>query len=121
MRTLSEKHHRQIQQQRASLEKMRWAYTFVFSFDAILNAVTVFDKRSQLPYLFTPLSSMGLPVWHHIWINIFNVAIGPTLVALWWMRFHAYRRDQLAAEQEALRMTSKPTEGIWPPPPQQSV
>ena len=118
MRTLSEKQQKQHQKQMASLEKMRWWLTFTFLFDSLLNIVTLYEKRSQFASLFSPLSSSGFPIWHHLWVNIYLVIIGPILVFVWWVRIHNYRREQLAAEQEALQKAATPPDGVWPPPPQ---
>ena len=121
MRTLSEKQQKQRQRQMEAQERRRWIFTAVFAFDGFVNAETVFEKRSQLAHLFSPVSSSGFPIWHHLWINIFNAVIAPVLVVQLWARIHAHRREQLAAEQEALRKAAPPTEGIWPPPPRPPV
>lgn len=112
MRTLSEKQRKQRQKQMASQEKMRWWITFAFLFDSLLNIVSLYEKRSQFASLFSPLSSNGLPIWHHLWVNIYLAVSGPILVSVWWVRIYRNRRKQLAAEQLALQKAATSPEGV---------
>lgn len=82
-----------------------------------MNLQTIFEQRSQWPSLFVSPIAAGLPIWHHIWVNIFSVVMFPLLTVNLWMRVHSIRREQLAVKQEALQKATTPPDGVWPPPP----
>ena len=80
------------------------------------SVLRIFVKRAQWPHLLHyPFAFV--PFWGSIWVNIFSLVLFPFAIAKLWMRVHDYRREQLAAEQEALRKATLPTDGVWPPPP----
>ena len=117
----SGKQIKQHQRYLESLVRNRWGYTASYFLMAGMNLQVIFEKRSQWPSLFVSPITAGIPLWHHIWVNIFSAVMFPLLVAYLWVRVHNYRREQLAAEQEALQKAAMPTEGVWPPAPQSPV
>ncbi len=118
MRIATEKQLKRHQRRLESLIRNRWAWTALYVFMMMQSIVRIFDKRAQWPHLFAYPPSYGVPLWHSVWENILTIALFLfALIGLWW-RVHNYRREQLAAKQEALRKAALPTDGIWPPPPQ---
>ena len=75
------------------------------------------QKRSQWPHLFTHPIPSGKTILDSAWANIAELALWSFVLAQLWVRVYNYRRELLAAEQEALQKAAKPPEGVWPPPP----
>ena len=117
MQIATEKQQKRHQQSLESLVRNRWRYTGLYALLTGLNLQTIFEKRSQWSSLFLPSITTGIPLWHHIWVNILSVVMFPLLIANLWMRVHHIRREQVLAEQEALQKTEPPPERVWPPPP----
>ena len=118
MRVLTEEQQKKRQHSMEWQIRNRWAWTALFSFSAGISCLGIFEKRSQWPHLFAYPLSAGIPVWDSVWGNIFGIVVWALLLTQLWMRVHNSRREQIAAEQEALRKASTQAQGVWPPPPQ---
>ena len=118
MRVLTEEQQKKRQHSMEWLIRTRWFVTGVLLFGTALNIPEVFQKRSQFPTLFTLPSILGFWGVHSVWVNILCSVIGPLVAVSLWFRVYNYQREQIAAEQEALRKASTQAQGVWPPPPQ---
>ena len=116
MRIVTEEQQKRHQQYLDSQVRNRWAWTGLYVLLVLEFIQSVFDKRAQWPHLLHyPFAFV--PFWDSIWVNIFGLIMFPLLTVNLWMRIYDIRREQLAAEQEALRKAVMPTDGVWPPPP----
>ena len=120
MQIATEKQQKQRQRTLESLTGNRWAFTALYVFFMGTSLDSIIKKRSQWPHLFQVPLSLG-PLWHSVWENIFTFVCMSLFLVLLWRRIYNYRREQLAAEQEALRKAATPVEGVSPPPPQSLV
>jgi hypothetical protein len=91
--------------------------TFACLVYVAFTVLQILDKRPQWPFLFRYPPSVGIPLWHSLWLNILCAAFFMLAVALRWLRVYNYRRERLVTEQTALQKAAKPVEGVWPPPP----
>lgn len=94
----------------------RWAWTGLCLLPIGTSLDSILKKRSQWPHLLQTPLSLG-PLWHSVWENILVLVCMSFFLMLFWVRVYSYRREQLAAEQEALRKAATQANGVWPPPP----
>ncbi len=117
MWALTEKQQKQRQRTIEWQLRNRWLWTAMCLFWIGESIQSIVVQRSQWPFLFKLPSPPTIPLWHHIYVNIFNLVMFSYLLILTWVRVHNYQRDLLLAEQMALQKAAKPTERVWPPPP----
>ena len=116
MRIATEQQQKRHQRYLESQVRNRWAWTGLYTFFILQSVLRIFDKRAQWPHLFHyPFAFV--PFWGSIWVNFVSLVLFPLVIAQLWVRVHNYRREQIAAEQEALWKAATPTAGAWPPPP----
>jgi len=109
-----------LEQHETSLRRFTknlWLVTSIYLLIIGTSLSSIFEKRSQWPFLLKFSLPPGVPIWHLVWGNIFTFVGFSFLLATTWRHFYSLRRDLLLAEQMALQKAVKPPEGVWPPPP----
>lgn len=117
MRRTTEEQQKKQQRRLESQVRNRWAWTALFLFNIGAAGLRTYEKRSQWPQLLQHPFSFSVPIWSSVVVSILTSILFLFALVQFWMRVHNYRREQLRAEQEALRKAAPPTVGVWPPPP----
>jgi len=116
MRQRAEEQQKKQQWYLQNQVRNRWAWTGLCLLFIGTSLNSILKKRSQWPHLLQTPLSLG-PLWHSVWENILVLVCMSFFLMLFWVRVYSYRREQLAAEQEALRKAATQANGVWPPPP----